>query len=425
MEWLPYAVCLVIGFGIAYWLFGRSSRGIDTSSVEARANQLEKDNSELHDKFHASEIGRTQSQTQCRALEQQLEEAKSERDEARQNLSVMKESLARAEEKMAAFDEAQEKARTEFKNVANEVLKKNNKEFEEQSKKTIETITTPLKDNITGFNEKLVEFSAINNKMTEETNNLSKALSTNVKAQGNWGEFVLEKILESSGLEKNVQYTLQGENMDLKSIDGGRQMPDVVINLPEGRHIVIDSKISLKSFSDYQNATTKEDQADAAKAFVKSTDAHIKDLAGKNYQSAYGLNSLDFVMMFMPIEAAYILLMSEKSDLLHTAMDKGISIVSPSNLFPNLKTINYLWRLQSQNENAEEIARLGGTIYDKVNGFLGDMQEVGKALDKAGEKHVEAIKKLSSGKGNVMSQAEKLKEMGAKTNKSLPDMTQS
>ena len=377
MEWIAYIVFLVTGCTAGYFVFGKNNRNL-----------------------------------------------KAELDKAQESLRKLEVDLATAKAQMTASDEAKEIARTVFKNVANELLKENSREFEEQSKKTIEAITTPLKENISGFNNELVKFSAISNKMTEETNNLSNALSTNVKAQGNWGEFVLETILQSCGFEKNIQYTVQGENMDLKSLDGGRQMPDVVINLPEERHIVIDSKVSLTSFSDYQNATSDAEQADAAKAFVKSTEAHIKDLACKNYQNAYGLNSIDFVMMFMPIEAAYILLMSEKSALLEAAMDKGISIVSPNNLFPNLRTINYLWRLQKQNENAEEIARLGGTIYDKVNGFLGDMNEVGKALDKATEKHGEAVKKLAYGKGNVTSQAEKLKDMGAKTNKSLPDMTQ-
>ena len=377
MEWIAYIVFLVTGCMAGYFVFGKNNRNL-----------------------------------------------KAELDKAQQNLRKLEVDLAKANAQITASDEAKKIARTEFKNVANELLKENSKEFEEQSKKTIEAITTPLKENINGFNQELVKFSAISNKMTEQTNNLSNALSSNVKVQGNWGEFVLETILQSCGLEKNIQYTVQGENMDLKSLDGGRQMPDVVINLPEERHIVIDSKISLTSFSDYQNATSEAEQADAAKAFVKSTEAHIRDLAGKNYQNAYGLNSIDFVMMFMPIEAAYILLMSEKGVLLETAMDKGISIVSPNNLFPNLRTINYVWGLQKQNENAKEIARLGGAIYDKVSGFLGDMTEVGKALDKATEKHGEAVKKLANGKGNISSQAEKLKDMGAKTNKSSPDMTQ-
>ncbi|CAI8195662.1 MAG: Chromosome partition protein Smc [Alphaproteobacteria bacterium] len=416
MEWLPYIVFLLIGLSAGYFAFGRNEGDQNAALLEENIRRLEAD---LRD----AQAEKIKSQTQCEGLEKQLQKMETERNKTQESLTALKDDHAKAEAKIAAFDEAQEQARTEFKNVANEVLKKNSKEFEEQSKKTIETITTPLKENITGFNEKLVEFSAINNKMTEETNNLSKALSTNVKAQGNWGEFVLEKILESSGLEKNIQYTVQGENMDLKSVDGGRQMPDVVVNLPGERHIVIDSKISLKSFSDYQNATRKEDQASAAKAFVKSTEAHIKDLVGKNYQSAYGLNSLDFVMMFMPIEAAYILLMSEKSELLERAMDKGISIVSPSNLFPNLKTINYLWKLKDQNENAEEIARLGGTIYDKVTGFLGDMKDVNKAIGNSQKAYDEAIKKLQTGNGSVIKQAEKLKQLGSKTNRSLPDMS--
>jgi DNA recombination protein RmuC len=287
----------------------------------------------------------------------------------------------------------------------------------------LEVLLTPLDKQLVEFKTEITGFKAINEKMTSETESLTNALTSNVKVQGNWGEMVLERILEESGLEKGREYTLQGEGLGLKSAEGARQMPDVIINLPEAKHIVIDSKVSLTSFREYQNASTEDQRAAAAKAFILSTEKHIKDLAGKNYQNAYGLQSLDFVMMFMPIEAAYFLLLSAREDILRQAWEKGISIVSPSNLFPNLKTIGYLWRLQKQNDNAEEIARLGGSVYDKVSGFLGDMQSVGKSLVKAQDTHREAVKKLSEGNGNVMRQAEKLRELGAKTNKSLPDMT--
>ncbi len=362
-------------------------------------------------------------QTSHKNLTAQLSETKTSEAELRQNLQAAGERLARADEKISAFDEAQKAAREEFKNLAGEILKQNSAEFKEQSKQSLEVLLTPLDKQLVEFKTEITGFKAINEKMTSETESLTNALTSNVKVQGNWGEMVLERILEESGLEKGREYTLQGEGLGLKSADGARQMPDVIINLPEAKHIVIDSKVSLTSFREYQNAASEDERASAAKAFIASTEKHIKDLAGKNYQNAYGLQSLDFVMMFMPIEAAYFLLLSAREDVLRQAWEKGISIVSPSNLFPNLKTIGYLWRLQKQNDNAEEIARLGGSVYDKVSGFLGDMQSVGKSLTKAQDTHREAVKKLSEGNGNVMRQAEKLRELGAKTNKSLPDMT--
>lgn len=362
-------------------------------------------------------------QTSQKNLAEQLSETKGSEADLRQSLQSAAERLARADEKISAFDEAQKAAREEFKNLASDILKQNSAEFKEQSKQSLEVLLTPLDKQLVEFKTEITGFKAINEKMTSETESLTNALTSNVKVQGNWGEMVLERILEESGLEKGREYTLQGEGLGLKSAEGARQMPDVIINLPEAKHIVIDSKVSLTSFREYQNASTEDQRAAAAKAFILSTEKHIKDLAGKNYQNAYGLQSLDFVMMFMPIEAAYFLLLSAREDILRQAWEKGISIVSPSNLFPNLKTIGYLWRLQKQNDNAEEIARLGGSVYDKVSGFLGDMQSVGKSLVKAQDTHREAVKKLSEGNGNVMRQAEKLRELGAKTNKSLPDMT--
>ena len=401
MEWLAYIAFLAVGFGFGYAIKSMTANTTDSGDVHVEIAKLT---------------------AEAQAAGQQNQDIKNERDIAQEEARTLLEQLARANEKVAAFNEAQETARNQFKNLATELLQETSANFKEQSKESLENLLTPLDKQLNEFKTEITGFKAINEKMTSETESLTKALTTNVKAQGNWGEFILERILEESGLQKGREYVLQGEGMNLKSAEGGRQMPDVVINLPEGRHIVVDSKVSLNSFRDYQNSETEEDKQKAAKAFIASTESHINDLSGKNYQGAYGLQTLDFVMMFMPVEPAYFLLMSEREEILQKAWDKGISIVSPSNLFPNLRTIGYLWRLQRQNENADEIARLGGTIYDKVNGFLGDMQEVGKALDKAGEKHEEAVKKLSSGKGNVLSQAEKLKQMGAKTTKSLPDM---
>lgn len=400
-------LCLGLGMGIGLTRWLRPSAPNEQNIERTR---------ELQDEVIAL-------QTSHKNLADQLSETKSNEADLRQNLQAARERLARADEKISAFDEAQKAAREEFKNLASDILKQNSAEFKEQSKQSLEVLLSPLDKQLVEFKTEITGFKAINEKMTSETESLTNALTSNVKVQGNWGEMVLERILEESGLEKGREYTLQGEGLGLKSADGARQMPDVIINLPEAKHIVIDSKVSLTSFREYQNASTEDERAMAAKAFIASTEKHIKDLAAKNYQNAYGLQSLDFVMMFMPIEAAYFLLLSAREDILRQAWERGISIVSPSNLFPNLKTIGYLWRLQKQNDNAEEIARLGGSVYDKVSGFLGDMQSVGKSLDKAQDTHREAVKKLSEGNGNVMRQAEKLRELGAKTNKSLPDMT--
>lgn len=400
-------LCLGLGMGIGLTRWLRPSTPNEQNIERTR---------ELQDEVIAL-------QTSHKNLADQLSETKSNEADLRQNLQAARERLARADEKISAFDEAQKAAREEFKNLASDILKQNSAEFKEQSKQSLEVLLSPLDKQLVEFKTEITGFKAINEKMTSETESLTNALTSNVKVQGNWGEMVLERILEESGLEKGREYTLQGEGLGLKSADGARQMPDVIINLPEAKHIVIDSKVSLTSFREYQNASTEDERAMAAKAFIASTEKHIKDLAAKNYQNAYGLQSLDFVMMFMPIEAAYFLLLSAREDILRQAWERGISIVSPSNLFPNLKTIGYLWRLQKQNDNAEEIARLGGSVYDKVSGFLGDMQSVGKSLDKAQDTHREAVKKLSEGNGNVMRQAEKLRELGAKTNKSLPDMT--
>lgn len=411
MEWVSFIVFLLIGLALGFFMGKKSSMGgARDDSLQPRLQKMENEKAHL---LAANE-----------AMDRQLAEKVNSEKILRDQAQNARESLARAEEKINAFDDAQKAARDQFKNLANELLKQNNEEFKEQSKESLKALLNPLDKQLNEFKTEITGFKAINQKMTSETENLTNALTSNVKAQGSWGEFVLERILEESGLEEGREYILQGAGLNLKSAEGNRQMPDVVINLPDKRHIVIDSKVSLNSFRDYQNATNDEARAQAVKAFIASSEKHIKDLGDKNYQGAYGLHTLDFVMLFMPIEAAYFLLISEREDMLQKAWDRGISIVSPSNLFPNLKTISYLWRLQKQNENADEIARLGGTIFDKVHGFLGDMQDVGKALEKAGEKHEEAVKKLSSGKGNVMTQAEKLKELGAKTNKSLPDMSQ-
>ncbi|MGI9439869.1 MAG: DNA recombination protein RmuC [Parvibaculales bacterium] len=353
-------------------------------------------------------------------LQKQIDEKDKELQKTRTKAENLTGELAQAKEQTNAHQKAQKQAKTEFENLANKILKTTGEDFKQQSEETLKNLLNPLDTQLKDFKTEITGFKAINNKMTLETESLTKALTSNVKIQGNWGEFTLERILEQSGLTEGREYNVQGKGLDIKNVDGGRQMPDVIINLPEEKHIVIDSKVSLKDFVDYQAAQDETAREMAVKNFITSTRNHIKGLQSKNYQNAYGLKSLNFVMMFMPIEASYFLLMQEREDLIAEAWDKNIALVCPSTLLPNLRTIAYLWRLQKQNENADEIARLGGTIYDKIHGFLSNMETVGKAIDNAQKKHDEALKQLSGGRGNVLTQAEKLKEMGAKTQKTLP-----
>lgn len=364
------------------------------------------------------------SAVQFAVIKNELESTRKQLTETVAQKTDLEQALATANQNLAAakaLENAQKQNQIAFENLANKIFEEKNKTFREESKENLDNLLKPLKGEISDFKTQITGFKAINDRMTSETENLTKALTSSVKAQGNWGEWNLERILENSGLRKGEGYIVQGEGMEIKSRqDGGRQMPDVVVHLPENKHIIIDSKVSLKSYVDYINAETDDHRQAHAKDFIRSLEAHIRGLEGKRYQDADGLNTPDFVMLFMPIEASYFLAMQEKEDLLGMAWDRKITLVCPSTLSASLRTIASLWRLEKQNKNAEDIARVAGAIYDKVHGFIGNMNDVGKAIEKAQEVHESAVKQLSSGRGNVLTQTEKLKELGAKTSKQLP-----
>lgn len=391
---------LALGGG-AVWLAGRGAR-----TAAAGAHEAEK-------KLAATDARETLLQTQIDTL-------KTEKAAAETRALASEKAAAQLTERVAAFEELGKQAKTEFAQLATQALEKQGKNFAEQSEKNLKGMLDPLDKEIKEFKTQITGFKAVNDRMTTETENLTKALTSNVKAQGNWGEWNLERILENAGLRKGEGYDVQGAGLDIKSADGARRMPDVVVFLPENKHLIIDSKVSLKSYSEHVNAADETARQAAAKDFVASVAAHIKSLGDKDYANATGLNAPDFVMLFMPLEAAYFLAMQEKEDLLHMAWERNIAIVCPSTLIANLRTIAALWRLQKQNANADEIARVAGGIYDKVSGFVGNMERVGKALDSAQSAHDDAFRQLASGRGNVLKQTEDLKKLGAKTGKSLP-----
>ncbi len=408
------------------------SKEDDTRRLSEQSNELEALRKERDD-INAARIKAEEQVTSFEKVQKQslqskeddtrrLSEQSNKLEALRKERDDINAARIKAEEQVAAFKEAQERSRADFKNLTNEMLKASTEELKKQSAESLKVLLTPLDTEIKDFKVQITGFKAINERMTSETKNLTEALTSNVKTQGNWGEFTLERILEESGLERGREYVIQGEGLELKNAEiGARQIPDVIIHLPDRKHLIIDSKVSLPSYMDYVNSGDVSSRSTALKAFLDSVRTHIKGLAEKRYQDIDALQTPDFVMMFMPIEASYFLLMQEAPDVLSMAWDKRVAIVCPSTLLPNLRTIGYLWRLQKQNENAENIARLGARIYDKAAGFVNNMEGVGKALDTAQSKYKTALSQLVHGRGNLLAQTEKLKKLGVRPSKKLPE----
>jgi DNA recombination protein RmuC len=259
--------------------------------------------------------------------------------------------------------------------------------------------------------------AVLNQNLSEDAKNLAKALRGSSKTQGNWGELVLERVLEGSGLRKGEEYSVQASHI---REDGSRALPDVIINLPEGRSLVIDSKVSLVAYEQFAITEADEERMAASKRHIDSIRGHIKGLSDKNYQALYNLNTLDFVVLFVPIEPAFMLAASTDGNLFMDAWKRNVLLVSPSTLLFVVRTVAHLWRQEAQSRNAQEIARRGAELYDKFVGFIGDMQALGTRLKQTQKEYDEAYSKLATGRGNLVGQAEKLRELGVKPSKSLP-----
>jgi DNA recombination protein RmuC len=262
---------------------------------------------------------------------------------------------------------------------------------------------------------------ATSQKMSVETETLTRALKGDVKVQGNWGEIILTRVLEASGLREGEEFTLQGKDLGLKNEDGKTQMPDVIINLPEGKHLIIDAKVSLVSYERYVNGHQEEDLA----RFLDSLYAHIKGLSHKSYQNLDKLLSPDYVMLFVPIEGAFMLSLQKDKELLNYAWERNIVLVGPSTLLATLRTVASLWRQEKQTKNALEIARQAGALYDKFKGVTDDLDQIQGHVRKMSDSFESLRGKMFTGKGSLASRMENLKELGAKTTKSLPDSPQS
>jgi DNA recombination protein RmuC len=339
----------------------------------------------------------------------------------------------------ARLEQLEEKFSLQFENLANRIFDEKNDKFKKESQEGLGLLLNPLKEKLQEFQKKVDDsFGAqvkeqislkkeiesiisINEKMTLQTENLTKALKGDVKAQGNWGEVMLEKILENSGLRKGTDYIMQGANMGLRHAeDGSLIKPDVIIMLPEDKHIIVDAKVSLTAYERYSAAEDAAEKSQHLKDYLFSIRAHVNGLAERRYQDTEKLGAPDFVLMFMPIEGAYSLAVQEDAGLHSYAWDKKIVIVCPSILFATLKTIASVWRLELQNRHAQEIARQGGGLYDKVAGFVEDMQELGSKINSARKVYDEAFNKLSDGTGSIIKRTQNLKALGIKSSKTLP-----
>jgi DNA recombination protein RmuC len=364
---------------------------------------------------------------------------RAERDQALQNAirleteldSERKQGLGRIE----ALNEAKEALTNQFKNLANEILEDKSKRFTEQNAASIDALLKPLQTKLTEFKEQvsntygnearerhalkseIERLANLNLKMSDETRSLTQALKGDSKVQGNWGELVLESILESSGLRKGEEYVVQDSHTQS---DGSRLQPDVVIKLPEGRSLVVDSKVSITAYARHTE-TTDEDLAEKElAAHILSLRQHIQGLSSKNYSSLYGVGSVDFVLMFVPIEPAFLLALKTAPNLYQEALAKNIVLVCPSTLMATLRTVAHLWRQDHQNRNALEIAKQCGALYDKFVGFVDDLEKLGQRLDQAQSSYHDAFNKLKTGRGNLIRAAEKVRELGVKPSKNLP-----
>lgn len=421
---VAFVIALIIGIFIGKNLFAANSKS-EKASLEEKINGL------------LAQIEQLKSQTQ--QIVQERENIRNEKEALVIQLSKKETDFEnlweRNKEQKEEVEKLQEKFTKEFENLANKILEEKTVKFTEQNKENLKNILTPLQDKIQLFEKKVedthkesIDYHAalrqqilglkeMNEQMSKETLNLTKALKGDSKMQGNWGELILERVLEKSGLEKGREYEVQQSF----ATDEGRVQPDVVINLPDGKKMIVDSKVSLTAYEKYVNETDDTEKSNHLKEHINSIKRHVEQLGNKNYHDLYQMESPDFVLLFIPIESAFAIALNEDNSLYNKAFEKNIVIVTPSTLLATLRTIDSMWTNQKQQENALEIARQAGALYDKFEGFVSDLVKIGKKMDEAKVEYQGAMNKLVDGKGNLITSVEKLKKMGAKAKKALPE----
>lgn len=429
---------LLIGAAAAWFICSyknKISAGVSSEEYELIKNEL---NSVQNEKGRAEERNKIFDDSQ-KQFQAELTEERNKVFELNSLLSSSKAEYKnvqlKLEEQKADIVNLQEKFSKEFENLASKIFEEKSTKFTIQNKENIDSILRPLNEKIKDFEKKVEEvyvndskeratlfqqiktLHELNQQMSKDATNLTNALKGQTKTQGNWGEFILETILEKSGLVKGREYLVQES---ITTTDGKRFQPDVIIKLPESKTLIIDSKVSLNAYERFVSSEVESDRAANVKEHITSIRNHIKNLSSKNYQNLYELKSLDFVLMFLPIEPALSLAIQNDMNLFNEAFEKNIVIVSPSTLLATLRTIASIWRQEHQNKNALDIARQSGALYDKFVGLLEDLKSVGEKIKATQNSYEDAMKKLSTGRGNLIGSVEKIKRLGAKTTKAVP-----
>lgn len=445
MEILYIILAFILGAVLAYFILKSSSVSRKSyEELQQNFNQKEADFNKIIAEISAENKAQLQKIAEQQELnERQNSEIKDLQNDKNQLIGLKSQLAAQNESLQQLLDsqkeeivKIQEEAKLQFENLANKILEEKTLKFTEQNQQNLKNILNPLQEKITDFEKKVenthkesIDYHAalrqqilglkeMNLQMSKETLNLTKALKGDSKIQGNWGELVLERVLEKSGLEKGREYEIQ---KSFTTEEGNRVQPDVIINLPDGKKMIVDSKVSLTAYEKYINEEDDEQKSSFLKEHVNSLKRHVEQLGSKNYQHLYQMESPDFVLLFIPIEPAFAIALNEDTQLYNKAFERNIVIVTPSTLLATLRTIDSMWTNQKQQENAYEIAKQAGALYDKFDGFVTDLVKIGKKMDEAKTEYEGAMNKLVDGKGNLITSVQKLKIMGAKAKKSLPD----
>lgn len=428
-ETLVFIVIAVIFGAIGAFIgsrFSKLKQQSESSKLEADIENTKQQIVQLEQRNSSTIQEREQIRNEKDQIKEELTRTHTEYQNLEQKLQEQKEEITKLQEKFTK----------EFENLANKILEDKSEKFTEQNRRNLDILLNPLQKKIEAFEKKVGESQTdsvkmhsalkqqleglkdLNQQMSKEAVNLANALKGDSKAQGDWGEIQLEILLEKAGLAKDIHYITQGGYRDE---EGNLKKPDFIINLPENKHLIVDSKVSLTAYEGYYSAEEDSLKELNLKKHIQSIKKHIKDLSEKQYTELYGINTPDYVLMFVPIEAALLLAFNENNKLYIEAFDKNVVLVSTSTLLATLSTISSIWKQEDQKRNVLEIARQAGALYDKFVGLVSDLTNVGKKLDSAKHDYTSAMNKLVEGRGNLVTSVEKIKKLGAKAKKSLPE----
>lgn len=425
-------LALILGFVIGR-LYTKMNFGKEITEYQKEQSRLDERLNSLRNSLEEGEKEKNDLNEELKFIQKEKESLIAKNTSLEEQLKNLQEKLS---ENKSEIEKLQEKFTKEFENLANKILDEKSTKFTNQNRENIKNILEPLEKKIQDFEKKVTDsdekragfqsalktqlenLKQLNQQMSKEAVNLTKALKGDSKSQGNWGELVLERVLEKSGLEKDREYFVQ---QSFVQNEGRRVLPDVVIHLPDNKKMIIDSKVSLTAYEQFINEDDEILKSNHLKDHLASLKRHIEQLSEKKYEDLYEIESPDFVLLFVPIETAFSVATNEDPSIYNKAFERNIVIVTPSTLLATLRTIDTMWTNEKQQRNAIEIARQAGALYDKFNGLLQDLIGVGKRIDESKNEYSKAMNKLVEGRGNLISSVEKLKKMGAKAKKSLPD----